>query len=483
MGQRPAQLTPELSPWHRWGAELRRARTARNLSLAELGERVHASRSHLAKLERAQRPVTREWAAACDRALDLAGGLVSAWEQAAAAASPQQVGVAGGTRHVPNVTADVSNPAAGLVTAGGHEESSDDGDVICLCRLRDGRITIVTIPRRSILLGGMAAAMGAIGFGSPAAGGTSVESPSRLMRAASAYGATPVEHLRKLRQVLIDSDNLLGAGQVLDAVHEQIRVIHALRRDSRAGRDRRELLELQTQFAEFASWLHQDVGEHQAAARWLDRALPWSHAVGDRELTCYVMARKAQLAADLGDGQDVIDLAEASGSMAAPDSRLAAVASTYEGVGHALAGDYAGTDRAFEHAQVVVAGAAADPSPWGAWLDNAYVQVHRAQGLDILGRSAEAAAAFDSAIAELPDGYSRDRGVYLARAAVAHAGAGAPEQAAAMGLQALGVAETTGSGRILTQLARLDGVLQPWADAADVVEFRSALDELAIHQA
>ncbi|WP_176953979.1 hypothetical protein [Streptomyces indicus] len=59
-----------------------------------------------------------------------------------------------------------------------------------------------------------------------------------------------------------------------------------------------------------------------------------------------------------------------------------------------------------------------------------------------------------------PATYRRNCGVYLARKAVAFAGARArvhePEQAAAVGLQAVGVAAETGSARIVTEPARLD---------------------------
>lgn len=97
-------------------------------------------------------------------------------------------------------------------------------------------------------------------------------------------------------------------------------------------------MELQTQYGEFLSWLYQDLGNNQQAQFWLDRAFQWSHTVGDVDLTSYVMARKAQLAGDMADLTDVVDLAEAAQRMARPRSRLAAVARTYEAYGHALRG-------------------------------------------------------------------------------------------------------------------------------------------------
>lgn len=127
-------------------------------------------------------------------------------------------------------------------------------------------------------------------------------------------------------------------------------------------------------------------------------------------------------------------------------------------------------------------GVAGDPTPWGVWLDAAYVEVHRAQGLEVLGRHDQAADAFAGAIRLLPDGYHRDRGVYLARQAVALAGARIPEQAAAVGMHALTVAEDTGSGRIVNELARLDTALAPWGNVPEAAEFRAAFDGTLFHE-
>jgi len=42
-------------------------------------------------------------------------------------------------------------------------------------------------------------------------------------------------------------------------------------REERSGADRRALLQVQAEYAEFAGWLHQDLGDFQAARYWLDR--------------------------------------------------------------------------------------------------------------------------------------------------------------------------------------------------------------------
>jgi tetratricopeptide (TPR) repeat protein len=284
----------------------------------------------------------------------------------------------------------------------------------------------------------------------------------------------PVETLRELRRALIDADNLLGPGGVLPAVHAQIQVIRQLR-DASRGTDRQALLVMQAQYAEFAGWLHQDARDFRAAGFWLDRALDWSHAAADREMATYVMARKSQLAGDMGDPATAIDLAGAAASMAGKRSRLKATAATYGAHGYALAGQRTECLRAIDSATEIAGRGDGGGSPWATWLDAAYIDVQRGRCLSALGDHARAAAVFQRAIRDLPPSFRRDRGVYLAREALAHAGAREPEQAAAIGMQALAIAEATQSGRVIDELARVGTGLAPWEALPAVAGFQDAL--------
>ena len=66
-------------------------------------------------------------------------------------------------------------------------------------------------------------------------------------------------------------------------------------------------------------------------------------------------------------------------------------------------------------------------------------------------------------------------GVYLAREALAHAGAREPEQAAGVGMQAVAIAHDTQSGRVIDELARVGTGLAPWATLPAVAGFQDAL--------
>ncbi|MGW0315422.1 helix-turn-helix domain-containing protein [Streptomyces flavidovirens] len=475
MGQQPNMLTPEQSPLHRFGYTLRELRKARRFSLRGLAEKAFMSHSKLQKWENGDRsPKDRAEVELIDSLLRAGGVLVDLWERISPAVStPDHVSVSGPR---------VSEASVGLATAASQQAVFDHEGIYVPARLRDGSVVFVALDRRVMLRGGLGiGAAAALGVGTPAVADSAVPGLARPARSAAAYSDTPVEHLQRARRLLIDSDNLLGPRHAIEAALEHIEAIRDLRRDSK-GVDRKALMELQTQYAEFASWLYQDLGDFDNAQFWLDRAFQWSHTVGDGDLTSYVMARKAQLAGETRDLVDVVDLAEAAQRMARPRSRLAAVARTYESYGHALRGEPIDSERAIDDVRNSLDRISGDTTPWGVWLNEQYVEVHRAQGLEVLGKHAEAAEIFTSAIKELPDGYHRDRGVYLARAAVAQAGAGSPEEAAAVGIQALTVARDTGSGRIIRELARLDKSLIPWQRQPKVADFRAHFDAVLAHE-
>lgn len=348
----------------------------------------------------------------------------------------------------------------------------DANEIVVPCRALDGRIIWVSIPRRTFLSGGLGtAALAAIatdaGTGLPAA------SVARLRPAAAAH-VNPLETLRELRRALIDTDNLLGPGSVLPAVHAQIQVIRQLREGS-AGSDRQALLVMQAQYAEFAGWLHQDVRDFEAAGFWLDRALDWSHAAADQEMATYVMARKSQLAGDMHDATAAMDLAAAAAGMSRKRSRLKATAATYGAHGYALDGQRTACLRAIDSAREIAGRLDNSESPWASWLDGAYIDVQRGRCLSALGDHAQAATVYQRAIRDLPSSFRRDRGVYLAREALAHTGAREPEQAAAVGMQALAIGESTQSGRVIDELARVGTGLAPWAGLPAVADFHDAL--------
>lgn len=404
----------------------------------------------------------------CDEALDTGGTLTRLARSISdsaegTAAAPNDV-----TRprdHVANFAGHVVNPAASLAdqdTVAAAWLPDDADQVVVPAHTVDGRVMFVAVSRRAVLRGVGASAVGL-------AAGSSLPPVVPDLH--------PAGRLEAIRKVLIDSDNLLGPTRVIPAAESQVHAIQQMRQAHR-GADHRALLEQQTKFAEFAGWLHQDAGDHQSAQYWTDRALQWSHGTGDQTLTTFILARKSQLAGDMGDAVEVIDAAGAAESLAPDASRLAAVAATFGAHGYAMQGDHVATLRAYDKARAMLDRMDTDPSSpggsWGVWLDAAYIDVAAYRSLAVVGDYTGAAAGFMDAIDALPEGYYRDKGVYLARAARAHAGAGDQSRAAELGIQALAIGTETGSGRILTELTQLDGTMAQ-GDSSAGAEFSQAM--------
>ncbi len=291
----------------------------------------------------------------------------------------------------------------------------------------------------------------------------------------------PVENLRQLRKSLVECDNVLGPRQVVVSAQEHVRLIQQLRREA-SGRDRLDLMQVQAEYAEFCSWLFQDSGDHRAAQYWANRAVDWSNAAGDHDLTIYITARKAQLAGDMRESLDAVDLAESAQRIAPPRSRLTALGAVYGAHGHALLGDELACQQAYDQALELVSVPTETGANRGHWLDAAYVEAQRARSLAALGQYDAAVVGFDQAIRALPASFRRDRGVYLARSAGAQLHAIGPERAATTASEALSIATSTGSARIFAELASLDGKLSPWSTVAEVAEFREALDSVMLHE-
>jgi hypothetical protein len=352
-------------------------------------------------------------------------------------------------------------------------DAPGDASIRVPCRTADGRIILVTMPRRALLRGG------ATGAALLASG---VPATARARTTVLPEGGDPVAHLQELRRSLVRCDNLLGPAVVLDSVRDHLGLVRRLR-DSASGADRRALLQVQAEYAEFCGWLHQDAGDLRAARYWTDRALEWAHGYGSPELAAYVLARKAQLACDMGDPGEAVDLADAARHLAPRRSRLLAMSATYAAHGHAMRGDSAACHRTYDTALGLVSEPQTDsPRPRGSWLDASYVRVQRAYSLSLLGRYGAAADDFSEAIRTLPPTFRRDRGVYLARAAVAQARDGHHEHAADTGLRALPIAAETGSARILGALTTLDAILPARTSAPEVASFRAAMDGVMVRE-
>lgn len=283
-------------------------------------------------------------------------------------------------------------------------------------------------------------------------------------------------HLRRVFAEFSTADWLLGPRLVLASVAGHLALIEQLL--ARSSSDRPiELLRLGARYAEFSSWLYQDVGDVRAALLWADRAMEWAHEAGDPVMVPYVLARKSDQATGARDGARAIGLAQAAQRKTGYlPARVHAVAVLQEARGLALVGDEVACQRRLDDAlELASIGQPSSEGGPGRYCTLEFVELQRATCLMELGRARPAIESFERGLASLPTIHRRDRGVYLSRLAVAHAIDGDPEAASAMGLQASQIAHVTGSGRIATELHRLRSSLTPWRDRPSVASLNQAM--------
>jgi tetratricopeptide (TPR) repeat protein len=493
------QLFPERSILDRFGFELRTWRKSCGLSLDRLGRAVHVSGDLLAKIEVAERRPTGELAKRCDDVLNAGGALIKVWE--AYDQAQRQLRQERARADGPYIATGTSAPAAagtgqapaphlpgtageGAAMTMGAEVPADSvagaagwGDhIIIPCQASDGRIIWMSVPRRAFLLGGIGAvSAAAAGAGTPN-DLTSETLPARLL----ASEVNPFEHWQEIRKVLAANDNLLGPRYVIPAARDQIRLMVQWGKEIR-GADRVQLLQLQIEFADLLAWMYQDARNYGDAQYWLDRALEWSHAVGATHSTAVILARKCELACDLGEALDAVSFGEAAVSCAPPDNPASAIAATYVAHGYALQHEDTACGKAYDRALKAFEGVAGEWAWYGRdFIGTRRVEAWRARSLSVLGDSRQSAQVFAAVLDTWPSAWRRGRGVHLARKACAHAAAGEVDEAVDAGMQSLAIAAQTRSARNVNELGRLNGALSPWQASPAVAEFRSAARELEL---
>ncbi len=406
----------------KWGVQLARLRERRGLTQGELAKLVSVDRPYLSRIESGQRNAPGQLVAACDRALEAGGELILA--------------------HASSVYG-----CANLA-----HSTSNDGVAA------DGGGSSEYVDRRAFLA---------------ALTGTAIAGAAGLL----SDHTDQVAHFHRIRVEMGDADDLIGARALVPRGTAQIQKIDSI---IRADKAQPGLDVLHAELHEFMAWLHQDQRDWTGANAWSDRALHLAIASGDANVVAHVLARKAHIAGDRGDGRETVQFAHAAVNAAPEGCYLSGIALAHGAHGHALLGDHVEAERWYERAYAMAPETADLSVRWGRWLDHSYINVHRARSLAALGNHAAAAPVFDRTVAGFPDRFARDKAVYLVRSALAHAGAGDPERAAAIGTKAVTVGASTGSARIAHGLQVLRTRLEPARNTRAVVDFRDSLRAVSV---
>ncbi|MFG1707434.1 helix-turn-helix domain-containing protein [Nonomuraea sp. M3C6] len=434
-----------------FGPVLRQLRIQAGLSLRELAKLTFYDHTRIARAEQG------DWLAPLDRveAMDTvlgAGGLLTALRRGDGPAAPLMAGVAGIQEGEP-VILDMQTP--------------------------DGRSVRVTISRRQFA---QLLASGALSSILPALGDQ--EQAQRVARALDQPARVDGEVIDYFRRVLNEhytADKMLGPRNLLRPVLAQIEALDELRRG--AGTAHADpLLQVLSQYAEMAGWLHQDLGELEIAMDWTRRAAEWAQCAGDAQMAAYMLVRQANIACLTEDYAAVVQLAAAARRRPAElEPKLDALAAQQQARGLAMLGEHR---QAFDLLDAAAETLRAHPHVTRSqvpvylhYYDSDTLQEQSAVCYRAAGRADVAVTILTEQIAKLPVNLVRDRGHLTAKLAVAVVQAEHdPARATYLGHQAIGVAQQTGSARIRRELHTLDGeLLERWPDHSDTRAFHESL--------
>ncbi|OPC82461.1 hypothetical protein B4N89_17300 [Embleya scabrispora] len=289
------------------------------------------------------------------------------------------------------------------------------------------------------------------------------------------------EQIRAALPSQYQAANLMGARHVLDTTARNARRIERMQYEV-CGAESKELLGVGARVAEFLGWLHQDLGNLQAATYWSDRAMEWSQQIGDDLMVAYVLFRKSNQATSRRNGNQAVGFARAAQRQPELTRTVRALAAQQEAQGHALLGNVKFALIKFDEAHELAA--VPDTFDSGATLDTSYctptyIEIQRANCLIDMGRPQHAAALFEAELAVLPRSYRNDQAVYLSRLARAYAVGGEPESGLAPATKALFITCDTESVRALTELAAVAKSLTTCPNSPTIAVFRERFRQVS----
>jgi len=231
-----------------------------------------------------------------------------------------------------------------------------------------------------------------------------------------------------------------------------------------------------------ASWLGRDGGDVRMAEECADRARRLGHEAGYADMVAYVLMRRSLWAAP--DARKAMMLADAGARTPGASAYMRALCALRQAHGHALAGSVASCERSLADAHRLLppdhAVTDRSLSPWeGLGTREAttpYVLAEEARCWLLLQPS-RAIATFEDVLRLWPSERTRGRGIHQAHLALACATADEPDRAAAEGMKAIGIAQSTKSDVTTRELRRLDRQLAT-CDAPTAADFREAFATL-----
>ncbi|WP_433225299.1 hypothetical protein [Microtetraspora malaysiensis] len=270
-------------------------------------------------------------------------------------------------------------------------------------------------------------------------------------------GADDIERLRSFQGQFLDLDRRHGGGHahrfLADVlVRDVVPLLHGSYTDA-VGR---ELFAVAAELTGTLAFMAYDHGSHGIAQRGFTQALRLAKVAGDRTFGAHVLANLATQAIYLQLPGEAVRLARAAvdGAGRHPSAAVAARLHNTEATACALAGDLVTFRTALRRSERAMDRSDGSGPAWASYFTPAHLAGTAMRCLLDFDRPGEALTYAGEAL-QLAPGNVRTRALHTALIATAHARAGDLDQAAALGLRAVGLARQIRSRRVHARLADL----------------------------
>jgi len=412
---------------------LRRMRSARGLSLRDLGNLVNYSRQYIHDLETGRRRIPPDLADALDRALAADGYLVhlAAAQAVGPVAAPMHPLPGGTWRH-----SDAEALAAVLVAEPPTAENA----------LHLAHEWLVTDP------------------------------PQRYeLHAGRRIGIELVEAVeQRVHQIRLIDDHVGGLDTHVMVTAELATTAALLRDSSYSEATGRRLLAAVGELCQIAGWIASDAGRHGEARRLYLAGARAAHAAGDVPGAASNLSSLAYQIANVGDAREAVLLARSAYRGAERDATATTRALLLERVAwaHARAGEADAAERSLGQVDDAYTDRRPDGDPiWVYWLSPEEVEVMAGRVWTQLRRPLRAVPALEHAIAGYGDDVPRELALYLTWLAESLVYGGEVDRAAEVALRALRLARQARSARAVVRVEDLRRLLEPHRGQAAVDAF------------
>jgi hypothetical protein len=303
----------------------------------------------------------------------------------------------------------------------------------------------------------------------------SSEGPPEVPEYLTADGATAfTPDVERALSRVIDNGaeiaNLFGSRQLVEMAWRNTQIIHRLQRTTKGPAHSRLVL-LGSRFAEFLSWIYEEIECGTASAQWLSQALDWAMEADDEAMTSYVLARKSHSAVREGDWEKARSFASRASRNTDAPPKVRAFALQQKA--RALARLDEGTEalKLFDLAQNLAAEGGDNPD-YVQYCGPNYIELQRAASWAAMGDAQRGANELTTALSALDPAFRTDRAVFSGRRAQALALAGEPEEAVITAREALALAYDTKCTRALYEISSALKLLDGPRASSDVEQLK-----------